>query len=61
MKIGKYETSIFKALKDRIFPPGLKHPKRSFWVPTDGWVSDPKEIENAIRMDDVMSIGEKHE
>lgn len=40
MKIGKYETGIVVALKDRIFPPGSKHPKRAFWWPTDG-MTDP--------------------
>jgi hypothetical protein len=56
MRIGKYETGILVALKDRIFPPGNKHPKRAFWWPTDGWITDPDEIIKAIRLDDELGV-----
>lgn len=56
MRIGKYETGILKALKDRTVPPGSKHPKRAFWWPAEGWITNPIDIENAIRLDSNLGI-----
>lgn len=28
----------------------------SWYYPTDGWITDPKEIENAMRLDDAFEI-----
>lgn len=47
MKIGKYETNILGALKDRVF--GTKYPKRGWYYPTDNWITDEKEVERIIR------------
>lgn len=55
MKIGNYETGILVALKDRVFV-SLTHPKRAWYWPTDGWITDPKEIENALRLDDAFRV-----
>ncbi len=33
-----------------------KLPKPMWFPPKDGWITDPKEIENAIRLDEDMGI-----
>jgi hypothetical protein len=55
MRIGKYETTILRALKDRIFV-SKSHPKQCWWFPTDGWITNPTEIIKAIRLDDELGI-----
>lgn len=60
MKLGNYETGIFKALKDRIIDPGSQHPKRAFWWPLDGWITDEHEIKQAL-VDDGWSINAPRE
>lgn len=58
MRLGKYETGILVALKDRAIDPGSKHPRRAFWWPADGWITDPNEIIRAIRLDDDMGVND---
>ena len=47
MTIGKYQTQIIKALWQRITRP--KDLNGAFWWPTDGWITDPKEVERLMR------------
>lgn len=55
MKLGKYQTTILVAIKDLIKRP-KSHPRRSFYHFTDGWITDPKQIIRAIRLDDELGI-----
>jgi hypothetical protein len=48
MKIGNYQTRIFKALWGRIRP-SKTHPPGAFWYPLEGWITDPKELERIMR------------
>lgn len=37
------------------------NPKPALFYPTDNWITDPKEIINAIRLDDELGIEPKPE
>lgn len=54
MKIGKYQTQFWKALKYRLFP--ANYPPNSWYYPTDNWVSNPQEIIRALRLDNDIGV-----
>lgn len=57
MKVGNYQTQIWKALKHKLLHLlGLSDvPGNSFWYPMDGWVSieeNPREFMEAFYKDE---------
>jgi len=52
-------NQILSRIKWHIMKPDT--PKPMLFPPKDGWITDPKEIENAIRLDDHMGIKEHNE
>lgn len=50
------QTQFKGWLRDLIFDPGAKHPKRCFWYPVDGWITDGHDIIKTFANDPAFSI-----
>jgi hypothetical protein len=56
MELFGYKTQFWGWLKDRIFPPGAKHPRRCLYYGTEGWESDYEGMIKALRLDDELGV-----
>jgi hypothetical protein len=56
--MSRYKTQIFARLAwywMRLCG-RYDYPAPAWYYPTDGWITDPKEIENAFRLDDAFTV-----